>query len=362
MFDHGASPPPPARNPVCELKRPEVRAPVPAVLLLLCASLLSWTAPSLASGFLDPSIDLPLSPLPAGLHSLMPVPVENPLTTAKIELGRKLFFDQSLSRDGTISCASCHRPDKAFTDGRALPVGVGGRRGRRNAPSLVNAGYGKAMFWDGRADTLEAQALHPLSDPLEMGNTLEAVLARVHEDRFYRKLSNAAFGTALMRSQQIAQALASFQRTLVAGNSPYDRYLLQRDDAALSDAARRGLTLFRGKARCAHCHEGPLFTDQKFHNTGVSWGKVPFDFGRFEHTGKDEDKGRFKTPSLRQLTDTAPYMHDGSVQTLEEVIEFYDRGGTANGNLDPSIKSLSLLRQEKADLLAFLRMLSTMER
>ncbi len=291
----------------------------------------------------------------------MPVPVENPLTTAKIELGRKLFFDEWLSRDGTISCASCHHPDKAFTDGRALPVGIDGQSGRRNVPSLLNSAYGKSMFWDGRAASLEKQALHPLTSPAEMGNTLEAVLARVRENPAYRRLSEAAFGTAAMTPGQIAQALASFQRTLVAGNSPYDRQLLTRDDSVLSEEARRGFALFRGKARCAHCHEGPLFTDQKFHNTGVNWGKKPMDLGRYEHTGKEDDKGKFKTPTLRNLLLTAPYMHDGSLKTLDAVIDFYDRGGSAHPNLDPSIKSLSLSGQEKTNLVSFLRALSIKE-
>ena len=341
--------------------RQKVAAVSIALFLALTLLGLIWlvrTTLALASAFPDQPIDIPLSPLPSGLNSLMPVPTDNPLTVGKIELGRKLFFDKRLSRDGTVSCASCHQPDKAFSDGRALPIGIGGQKGRRNAPSLINAAYGESMFWDGRAATLEEQALHPLTSPIEMGNTLEAVLRRVHNETNYRRLALAAFGTAQMAPKQIAQALSSFQRTLVAGNSPYDRYFVLKDESVIRVAARRGLVLFRGKARCAHCHEGPLFTDQKFHNTGVSWGREPLDLGRFEVTRSQEDKGKFKTPTLRHLTDTAPYMHDGTLKSLEEVIDFYNRGAQANPNLDSSIKPLSLSPEEKSDLATFLRTLS----
>ena len=296
--------------------------------------------------------------LPLGLNSLVPVPIDNPLTPEKVELGRRLFFDPGLSRDGTISCASCHQPEKAFTDGRALAVGIEQRVGRRNVPTLLNGAYGKTMFWDGRAASLEEQALVPLTHPNEMDNSLEGIVERLREDGVYPGLFEPAFGSAEVTPRRIAQALASYQRALVAGDSPFDRYLILNDESALSDAARRGLALFRGKARCSHCHDGPLFTDQKFHNTGVGWGNEPPDLGRFEFTGIEEDKGRFKTPTLRNVTLTAPYMHDGSIASLEEVIEFYNRGGQPNPSLDPTIRPLNLSAQEKSDLIAFLRSLS----
>ena len=288
----------------------------------------------------------------------MPVPVDNPMTAEKIELGRRLFFDKRLSRDGTVACASCHHPDKAFTDGRAVSVGVGERVGRRNAPTLLNCAYGKTMFWDSRATTLEEQALMPLTNATEMANTLEVVMDTIRADASYRASFQRAFGTKQIAPTRVAQSLATYQRTLVAANSPFDRYVLLKDEAALSESAKRGFDLFRGKARCANCHEGPLFTDQKFHNTGVSWGKEPLDLGRFEVTGREEARGKFKTPTLRHLTETAPYMHDGSIATLEDVIEFYNRGTKPNLNLDATIRPLNLVSDEKADLREFLKALS----
>ncbi|MBI2926121.1 MAG: cytochrome-c peroxidase [Verrucomicrobia bacterium] len=288
----------------------------------------------------------------------MPVPLDNPLTAEKIELGRRLFFDPGLSRDGTVSCATCHQAEKAFTDGRRIPLGIEQRAGRRNVPTLLNCAYGKSLFWDGRVVSLEDQALLPLTNPTEMGNTLEAILERLRSDSTYLRLFGAAFGEGPITDHQVAAALASYQRTLVAANSPYDRYVLLKDETALSEPARRGLELFRSKARCAHCHEGELFTDQKFHNTGVSWGKEPLDLGRYEHTRREGDQGKFKTPTLRHLTLTAPYMHDGSLATLEDVIDFYDRGANPNPHLDGAIQPLNLSAAEKADLLVFLECLS----
>jgi cytochrome c peroxidase len=288
----------------------------------------------------------------------MPVPPNNPLTEERIALGRRLFFDSGLSRDGAVSCASCHQPEKAFTDGRVVSLGVGNQATRRNAPTLLNCAYGTSMFWDGRVATLEDQALIPLTNPREMGSTLEAVLDRLNGATAYRALFKAAFGAEQVTPARLAEALAAYQRTLVAANSPYDRYVLLKDETALSEHARRGLGLFRSKARCAHCHEGELFTDQRFHNTGVSWGKEPLDLGRYEHTRREGDQGKFKTPTLRHLTVTAPYMHDGSLATLEDVIDFYDRDANPNPHLDGAIQPLNLTASEKADLLAFLDCLS----
>ncbi|MCI0541793.1 MAG: hypothetical protein L0Z50_41885, partial [Verrucomicrobiales bacterium] len=325
---------------------------------LLAVCLASATA-LFASEPVAMPVSLPLSPLPQGLNALMPVPISNPVTEEKIALGRRLFFDKQLSRDGTVSCASCHHPDKAFTDGRALPIGVGGLQGRRSAPSLLNSAYTTSQFWDGRITTLEKQALIPLTSPGEMGNTLEAVLASLSGDPSYGEMLAKAFGSEGMTASRIADALATYQRSLVAANTPYDRYLLRKDESALSSAALRGLKLFRGKARCAFCHEGSLFTDQKFHNTGVSWGKQPLDLGRHEFTRKEGDQGKFKTPSLRHLLLTAPYMHDGSVKTLADVLEFYNRGAGANPYLDPAIQPLNLSRDEKLEVLEFLSRLSS---
>jgi cytochrome c peroxidase len=312
-----------------------------------------------AGGLSNWPVEVPLSPLPLGLSSLLPVPADNPLTRAKSDLGRRLFFDQRLSRDGSISCASCHDPVRHFTDGRALPVGIDAQKGRRNVPTLVNSAYREPLFWDGRSATLEEQALLPLTDPREMGHTLEAVVAWLASDDAYRAAFQRVFGSEQITPRQIAQALAGYQRTLVAANSPYDRYLWLNEESALSPAARRGLELFQGKARCAHCHEGPLFTDGQFHNTGVSWGIPPLDWGRFEHTGNEQDRGKFKTPTLRDVTLTAPYMHNGSLETLLDVVEFYNQGGRANPFLSPAIRPLELSEPEKASLVEFLQSLAS---
>jgi cytochrome c peroxidase len=286
--------------------------------------------------------------IPLGLDAYRPIPEDNPLTPEKIALGRKLFFDRRLSRDLSISCATCHVPKRAFTDGRPVAVGVFGRKGTRSAPTLVNRAYGASHFWDGRMPTLEQQVLKPIQDPNEMDMTLEEVVARLRR----------APATSSITSEELARALASYVRTILSGNAPIDRYL-NGDREALSEEARRGLNLFRGKANCTACHVGPNFTDERFHNSGVAWRDGQWlDPGRFVVTGKEADRGAFKTPTLREIARTAPYMHDGSLATLEEVIEFYNRGGNANPYLDPELRPLNLSADEKKALLAFLQSLS----
>jgi cytochrome c peroxidase len=278
--------------------------------------------------------------IPLGLDLYMPVPEENPITAERIDRGRELFFDTRLSRDRTIACASCHDPEKAFTDGRPAPIGVFSRIGRRNAPSLVNRGYGRAFFWDGRAPTLEEQVLQPIQDPNEMDMTLPEVSARVG-----------------LPSEEISRSLASFVRSLLSGDSPFDRYV-NGDRLALTSRQQSGLRLFRGKGNCTACHVGPTFSDERFHNTGVAWrGGRLLDEGRFEVTAKSEDRGAFKTPTLREIARTAPYMHDGSIATLDEVVDFYDKGGNRNPALDPELRPLRLSDDEKKDLVEFLRAL-----
>lgn len=283
--------------------------------------------------------DIP--PAPLGLDAFLPVPEDNPLSAEKIALGRKLFHDTRLSRDGSVSCATCHDPERAFTDAKPVAVGVFGRKGQRRVPAIINRGYGKSFFWDGRIATLEQQVLQPITNPLEMDLPLEEAAARVSLD----------IGT-------LSRALASYVRTIRAGDSPYDRYVAG-DRSALSEEARAGLMVFRGKANCVVCHVGPNLTDEKFHNTGVGWNGQAFpDSGRFGVTGREEDRGAFKTPTLREVARRAPYMHNGSLATLEEVMDFYDKGGNRNPNLDPEIRPLGLTPAEKAALLAFLRALA----
>lgn len=296
---------------------------------------------------------LPLGPAPASLGERL-VPADNPLTADRVQLGRKLFFDPILSGDRTVSCASCHLPEKGFSGGVASSLGVNGQPTRRRSPSLVNRAFGASQFWDGRAASLEEQALRPIADPTEMGNTVAEAVRRLSADAGYKVAFDTAFPGEGVTAATLAKALAGFQRVLVRGDGPIDRFR-KGARSALSEQAAHGFWLYESKGGCWRCHGGGNFTDEKFHNTGVSWGNRPLDLGRYEVTKDDADRGRFKTPSLRGVGLAAPYMHDGSLKTLEDVIEFYDRGGTANPHLDPAIKPLNLTAGEKAALVAFLK-------
>ena len=295
--------------------------------------------------------------IPLGLDLYMPVPDDNPLTREKVELGRKLFSDPILSRDKSLACASCHDPERAFTDGRAVSEGVFGREGTRHVPTLINRGYGVSFFWDGRIPSLEEQVLQPIQHPKEMDLTFEEVVARLKQEGDYPQRFREALGNGI-EAEGLAKALASYVRTILSGDSGFDRYL-NGERHALSEREREGLRLFRGKGNCTACHIGPNFTDERFHNSGIAWrdGEM-LDPGRFQETGKQEDQGAFKTPTLREIAETPPYMHDGSMATLEEVIEFYDRGGNPNPYLDPELRPLHLAPEEKKSLVAFLGSLS----
>lgn len=271
--------------------------------------------------------------VPLGLDLYMPVPETNPLTAEKIALGRLLFFDARLSRDQSISCSTCHVPARAFSDARPIAMGVLGRTGRRNAPALVNRGYGRAFFWDGRSRSLEEQVLKPIEDQNEMDFSVIEAGARVG-----------------LSGEEISFALASYVRSILSGNSAFDRFV-NGDRTALSEEQLRGLQVFRGKGNCTACHVGPNFSDERTHNTGVAWRT-----GTLSDEGAG--KGSFKTPTLREVPRTAPYMHDGSLTTLEDVIELYDRGGNRNVSLDPEVRPLRLRPDEKHALLAFLQTLS----
>jgi cytochrome c peroxidase len=299
---------------------------------------------------------LALDTIPDGLDAKRPIPKDNPLTEAKVRLGRKLFFDPILSADATVACASCHQPEHGFAGPGRFAVGARSQIGSRNAPTLLNRAYGTAFFWDGRETTLEGQALHPIASPTEMGSSVAQAVERLQAHREYPALFREAFSEGVTAGN-LAKALASFERVLLTGNSRVDRFRAG-DLQALNASERHGLWLYESRGRCWRCHTGPNFTDEDFHNTGVSWGKTPADLGRYTVTKKDPDRGRFKTPTLRGLALTAPYMHDGSLATLEEVVEFYSRGGQKNVYLDPAIGPLELSKTDVADLVAFLKALS----
>ncbi|MCK6555356.1 cytochrome-c peroxidase [Candidatus Binatia bacterium] len=297
--------------------------------------------------------------LPLGLSAQAAlIPAGNPMTAAKIELGKLLYNDPRLSKDNTVSCASCHSPYHGFADPKAVSLGVGSLPGGRNSPTVINRLFSKEQFWDGRAADLEEQAHGPLTNPVEMAMPSHAeVVKKVQAIKGYGPYFQKAFGTSEVTMPRIAQAIASYERTVVSGNSPYDRYVAG-DQSAMSAAAVRGMTAFLGKGRCVTCHSGFNFTDERYHNLGVGMDKPKPDLGRNDRTRNDTDKGAFKTPTLRNIVETAPYMHDGSEATLMEVVELYDRGGVKNANLSPLIVPLSLTPQEKRDLVDFMLALS----
>ena len=294
---------------------------------------------------------------PLGLEPDFFVPLDNLMTEKKVLLGEQLFFDKQLSKDHSVSCATCHDPAHGFSDGKAVGEGVFARKGTRNVPSIVNRLFGKTEFWDGRSETLESQAVGPLLNPNEMAMDEVLLVKRLKADMEYQILFQDVFN-APPTLKRVGQAIAAFERTLLSGSTPFDRYEWEGEKNALSESAKRGLTLFRGKARCSMCHIGTNFTDEKFHNIGAGKEDGQKDPGRAEVTKDSADFGKFKTPTLRNIALTAPYMHDGSLETLGEVISFYDGGGRPNPNLDKEIKPLKLTDEEKADLLEFLENLT----
>jgi cytochrome c peroxidase len=306
----------------------------------------------------DEQTDLYDLKIPAGLDSLaMFIPDDNPLTLEKIKLGRKLFFDERLSIDGTLSCASCHNPLLGFADGRSVAVGIEGLEGTRSTPSIINRLFSETQFWDGRANSLEEQILGPIQNPIEMNNTLENVVNTLNNDEAVKKEFQKVFGTDVTVAS-LQKAIASFERILLSGESPFDKYIAG-DKNAVSESARKGLVLFKSqKTNCIACHKGPNFTDELFHNSGVGMDLEKPDLGRFIETKNDTDLGKFKTPTLRDIARTSPYMHNGTLRSLREVIDFYDKGGIVNDNLSIHIKPLNLTEEEKGNLIDFLRSLT----
>lgn len=290
--------------------------------------------------------------VPLGLKPV-PVPEDNPQTPEKIDLGKQLFFDPRLSCDDSVSCASCHDPKKGWSNDARFATGVRSQMGGRSAPTIINSAYSDLQFWDGRAHRLEGQALGPIANPIEMDHKLEDCVIKLNKVPGYKRQFQKVFGTDVT-TENIAKALASFERTVLSGNAPYDKFKAG-DTKALSDAADRGRKLYFGKAHCSACHSGPTFSDQAFHNIGVGMEAKNPDPGRYEVTKIVGDKGSFKTPGLRDIARSLPYMHDGSLKTLEEVVEYYDKGGVQNPQLDEEIRPLKLTAQEKADLVTFMK-------
>jgi len=320
-------------------------------------------------------------PVPEGV--LPPeIPADNPLSAEKVALGETLYFDARLSKDDTVACATCHDPSHAFAEPRPVSIGVGGAKGVRNAPTVLDAAFLREQFWDGRAPTLEEQAKGPLVNPVEMAMPdHDALVKKLSAIPEYSPLFQKAFGDGKLTLDRIVQAIASFERTVISLDAPIDRFLAG-DAKAISASAQRGWDLFNGKARCNTCHGHvgafPLFTDEQYHNIGVAAKEVSFEelaqrvqqhpealttlshepainqLGRYLVTKEQKDIGAFKTPQLRNVALTAPYMHDGSEKTLADVIAFYDRGGNPNPWLDGGMRPLALTDAEKADLVALL--------
>ena len=323
--------------------------------------------------------------LPKGLDAAKAnifIPEDNPMTRAKIELGRQLYFDPRLSSDGTISCASCHHPDKGYGFDTQFGVGVDGQEGNRNSPVSYNRIVSKAQFWDGRATSLEDQAVGPIANAIEMGNTHEACVASIKKIPGYRIQFQKIFEDGL-NIDNVGKAIATFERAIVTKPAPYDYYApieqfekLFADDLddldedleeryedlkaaakehSMSESAVRGMKLFATKAKCAECHAGANFADEQYHNLGVGMDADEPDLGRYTVTELEKDKGAFKTPTLRNVALSPPYMHDGSQKTLEEVVEWYNKGGHKNPTLSDKMKVLNLTDQEKKDIVAFMK-------
>jgi len=332
---------------------------------LCVVSISLWLAPS---GKLDAEErGTPLAVRSLGVPVCVP-PEDNPLTAEKVDLGRELFFDKRLSRDNTISCATCHDPTAGFADPHPLSIGPKGRAGERNSMTVLNVAYLENLMWDGRASSLEQQVLMPFDSPAEFDLPVEKAVLKLRRQG-YSPAFQKVFGEDVT-AKNLALAIAAYERYLIAGDSPFDRYLFRNDTQAISDSARRGFDVFL-EAKCDTCHlvmtpglhpfalKNAIFTDHKFHNLGIGMDQKQPDPGRFALTGDAADWGRFRTPTLRNVALTAPYFHDGSAATLADVVDVYDKGGKPNRNLDPTLQPLKLTEQQKHDLVSFLESLTS---
>ena len=356
---------------------PALTAGVPGSGPITLEQIDQWLADPKNAVELEPVLPLGLSQGAGQIKGLD----KNPLTRAKIELGRQLYFDPRLSADSTVSCASCHNPAEGYSAHTKTGVGIRGQLGGRNSPASYNRILSGPQFWDGRADSLEAQAVGPIQNPIEMGFTHEGVVKRLGEMPVYKKQFEKVFGELTI--DRVGQAIAAFERVLVTAPSPYDHNeqlksfaALDADDIAedpdlaakyaaakaavaaqpMSDEAKRGREIFFSeKGNCTACHVGANLADENYHNIGIGMDKPEPDVGRFAVTKDPADTGAFKTPTVRNVALSAPYMHDGSIATLEEVVEWYDKGGHPNPHLSAKIRPLKLSAEEKADLVAFMK-------
>jgi len=288
-------------------------------------------------------------------HKKMRVPKDNQVTPARVELGKALFFDPRLSDNNQMSCATCHNPSFSWTDGLPVSIGRNDKKMTRSTPTILNAGYLRKLFWDGRARSLEEQAVGPIKSAVEMNQDIDALVKELQSINGYQDMFEKAYPGEGITETTIGKALATFERTIVSKfDAPFDRWL-NGDQNAMSASAQNGFKLFDGKARCNVCHSGPNFTDGSFHNIGLDNGG---DVGRYEFVKVDTLKGAFKTPTLRNVANTAPYMHNGELKTIEAVIDHYIDGWKNKSNLSPDIKPIKLTKQEKADLISFLHALS----
>jgi len=360
-----------------KLGDPSLTAGVPGSGPITLAQIDQWLADPKNFVELEPILPLGLS---QGAKQITGLDA-NPLTRAKIELGRQLYFDTRLSLDSTVSCASCHNPAEGYTAHTKTGIGIKGQAGGRNSPVSFNRILSGPQFWDGRVDSLEAQAVGPIQNPIEMGFTHEGVVKRLGEIPVYKKQFEKIFGELTI--DRVGQAIAAFERVLVTAPSPYDHNEQMRSFAGLdeediaedadlaakyaaakaavekfpmSESAKRGREIFFSeKGNCTACHVGANLADEKYHNLGIGMDKENPDLGRFVVTKNPQDTGAFKTPTVRNVALTAPYMHDGSLATLEEVVEWYAKGGHPNPHLSDKIRPLQLTAEDKADLVEFMK-------